>query len=194
MKAPLLPSRGDFFVFECKMSFFFGRFLSFSADGRSAVHCDFEVFVRGGELESFCSAIFSSREPSFTECLLSLLPVLAVPPLTWVCSCRGPCALLGWCGHCLASVCRSRSGSLCPCHSWDSGSRVWSLLMGLLGNSLVAQLVKNLLAVQDTRVWKIPWRRQWHPTPVSLPRESHGRRSLVGYSPWGHKSRTRLSN
>ena len=29
-------------------------------------------------------------------------------------------------------------------------------------------------------------RRQWHPTPVLLPRKSHGRRSLVGCSPWGH--------
>ena len=28
-------------------------------------------------------------------------------------------------------------------------------------------------------------RRQWHPTPVLLPRKSHGRRSLVGCSPWG---------
>ena len=27
--------------------------------------------------------------------------------------------------------------------------------------------------------------RQWHPTPVLLPGESHGRRSLVGCSPWG---------
>ena len=30
-------------------------------------------------------------------------------------------------------------------------------------------------------------RRQWHPTPVLLPGNSHGRRSLVGCSPWGHK-------
>ena len=30
-------------------------------------------------------------------------------------------------------------------------------------------------------------RRQWHPTPVPLPGKSHGWRSLVGYSPWGHK-------
>ena len=29
------------------------------------------------------------------------------------------------------------------------------------------------------------WRRQWHPTPVLLPGESHGQRSLVGCSPWG---------
>ena len=29
------------------------------------------------------------------------------------------------------------------------------------------------------------WRRRWHPTPVLLPRKSHGQRSLVGCSPWG---------
>ena len=34
-------------------------------------------------------------------------------------------------------------------------------------------------------VRKIPWRRKWQPTPVLLPGESHGWRSLVGYSPWG---------
>ena len=34
---------------------------------------------------------------------------------------------------------------------------------------------------------KIPWRREWLPTPVFLPRELHGQRSLTGYSPWGHK-------
>ena len=36
-------------------------------------------------------------------------------------------------------------------------------------------------------VLKIPWRRAWQPTPVFLPGESHGQRSLVGYSPWGCK-------
>jgi len=34
---------------------------------------------------------------------------------------------------------------------------------------------------------KIPWRRKWQPTPVFLPEEFHGQRSLAGYSPWGHK-------
>ena len=29
------------------------------------------------------------------------------------------------------------------------------------------------------------WRRKWQPTPVFLPGQSHGRRSLVGCSPWG---------
>ena len=31
------------------------------------------------------------------------------------------------------------------------------------------------------------WRRQWQPTPVLLPGKSHGCRSLVGCSPWGHE-------
>ena len=33
----------------------------------------------------------------------------------------------------------------------------------------------------------VEWRRQWHPTPVLLPGKSHGRRSLVGCSPWGRE-------
>ena len=36
-------------------------------------------------------------------------------------------------------------------------------------------------------VGKISQRRLWQPTPVFLPGESHGQRSLAGYSPWGHK-------
>ena len=37
------------------------------------------------------------------------------------------------------------------------------------------------------RVRKIPWRRNWQPTPVFLPGKSPEQRSLVGYSPWGHR-------
>ena len=36
-------------------------------------------------------------------------------------------------------------------------------------------------------VGKSPWRRKWQPTPVLLPRKSHGQRSLASYSQWGHK-------
>ena len=39
----------------------------------------------------------------------------------------------------------------------------------------------------DSWVGKIPWRRAWQPTPVFLPGKSHGHRSLMDYSPWGHK-------
>ena len=39
----------------------------------------------------------------------------------------------------------------------------------------------------DPWVGDIPWGRKWQPTPVFLPGKSHGKRSLVGYRPWGHK-------
>ena len=39
----------------------------------------------------------------------------------------------------------------------------------------------------DPWVGKIPWRKEWQPTPVFFPRKFHGQRNLAGYSPWGHK-------
>ena len=53
--------------------------------------------------------------------------------------------------------------------------------------SLVAQLVKKPPSGWEPWVGKIPWRRAWQPTPVFLPGESHGQRSLEGPSPWGCK-------
>ena len=59
--------------------------------------------------------------------------------------------------------------------------------------SLVAQMAKNLFTTQGTWVWALgredPLRREWNSTPVFLPRKFHERRSLVGYSPGGHKVR-----
>ena len=49
------------------------------------------------------------------------------------------------------------------------------------------------ICLQYRRLWfdpwveKIPWRREWLPTPVFLPGESRGQRSLASYSLWGHK-------
>ena len=59
----------------------------------------------------------------------------------------------------------------------------------------MAQLVKNLSAdagdIRNTGsipgVGTIPWRRAWQPTLVFLLGESHGQRSLAGYSLWSHK-------
>jgi len=61
----------------------------------------------------------------------------------------------------------------------------------LIQSSLVAQWWRLRLQCRGHRfdLWvrKIPWRKKWQPTPVFLPGEFHGQRSLVGYSPWGHK-------
>ena len=56
--------------------------------------------------------------------------------------------------------------------------------------SLVVLVVENLRDNAGDlrhRIGKISWRRAQQPTPVFLPGESHGQRSLVGYSPWGHR-------
>ena len=58
----------------------------------------------------------------------------------------------------------------------------------------VGSVEENPPAMQETQEMqvqslggKIPWRKAWQPTPVFLPGESHGERSLLGYSPWGQK-------
>ena len=58
--------------------------------------------------------------------------------------------------------------------------------------SQVALVVKNLLAcLQETEVRSLGWEdlleNAWQPTPVFLPGESHGQRSLAGYGPQGLK-------
>ena len=67
----------------------------------------------------------------------------------------------------------------------DPGLHLITAFKGLPGGSAV----RNPPAVQEPQeawvpslVGKIPWRRAWQPTPVSLPGESHEQRSLVGCS------------
>ena len=51
----------------------------------------------------------------------------------------------------------------------------------------MVQLSHPYMTTGKTITLTIQWRRQWHPTLVLLPGKFHGRRSLVGYSPWGHE-------
>ena len=52
-------------------------------------------------------------------------------------------------------------------------------------------MLKNLPAMQEIWVQSLggedPWRKEWLPTPVFLPGECHGQRTLEGYSRWGCK-------
>ena len=58
-------------------------------------------------------------------------------------------------------------------------------------DSLVAQMVKNLSAMQETCVqflgWADPWRRKWQPIQVFLPGKFQQQGSPAGYSPWDRK-------
>ena len=60
-----------------------------------------------------------------------------------------------------------------------------SIYLYIYGAPCIAQSVKNPPAVQETWIptsgREVPWRRKWKPTPVFLPRKSHGQRSLARY-------------
>ena len=68
-----------------------------------------------------------------------------------------------------------------PCY-FRSASQVALVVKNLPAN---AGDVRNVSFTPGSR--KIPWRKAWQPTPVFLPEESHGQRSLVGYGPQGYK-------
>ena len=58
---------------------------------------------------------------------------------------------------------------------------------GASGKELACQCRRHKRWRVNPWLGKIPWRRAWQPTPVFLPGQSHGQRSLAGYSPRGHK-------
>ena len=80
---------------------------------------------------------------------------------------------------------------------WVEGS-IYPFTTKVKRISLVAQWQRICLPCWrggfHPRVGKMPWRREWLPTQVFLPEKFHGQRSPVGYSPWGHKSQTWLSD
>ena len=65
-------------------------------------------------------------------------------------------------------------------------NEIWGVTMGIM--RMDKESKKEIMTHLNTYwVRKILWRRQWLPTPVFLPEDSHGQRSLMGYSPWGGK-------
>ena len=63
-----------------------------------------------------------------------------------------------------------------------------------LKNSLFARNWRHRKCRFNPRVRKIPWRRKRHPTPVFLPGESHGQRSLADYSPKCRKESDKIAH
>ena len=60
-------------------------------------------------------------------------------------------------------------------------------LVNAVLSRLDVTLVHSIVSKYPPWVGKIPWRRKWLLTLVFLSGKSHGQRSLVGYSPGGHK-------
>ena len=90
----------------------------------------------------------------------------------------------------LAEVCRLSSKRFWGKVSRKGGCDGRFIQIGKKGGSWLRQQSVCLQCRRpgfDPWVGKIPWRRKWQPTPVFLPGKSHGRRSLVGYCPWGRK-------
>ena len=61
----------------------------------------------------------------------------------------------------------------------------WSFPGGATGKEPACHCTRRGGREFDPWVRKIPWKRAWKPTPVFLPGESHGQRSLAGYSAIG---------
>ena len=76
-------------------------------------------------------------------------------------------------------------------HVVPSAWNILSYLLYLVRASLMAHIVKNLPAMQEIQVGSLDQEdaleEAWQPTAVFLPEESHGQRSLAGYSPRGHQ-------
>ena len=71
---------------------------------------------------------------------------------------------------------------------WDNKEgKIWSLVLDFPGGKDGKVCLQCGRPGFDPWVGKIPWRKKWQPTPVLLPGKFHGRRILVGYSPWDRK-------
>ena len=90
----------------------------------------------------------------------------------------------------IESTCNSRDTSSIPGSGSSPGEGIGYSLQYSWA-FLVAQMVKNPLAMWETWVWSLGWkdllRKAWQPAPVLLPGESPWTEKLGGYSPWHHK-------
>ena len=102
------------------------------------------------------------------------------------------CSPSSWCLG-LGTPEAGESSLLCPPQTSRVLSRrqpIWLSPQEQLRASQMVQLQrigKHKRPGFDPGVRKIPWKRKQQPSPVFLPGKFHGQRSLVGYSPWGHK-------
>ena len=89
--------------------------------------------------------------------------------------------MLGW-----NFICGLSGGAFTQCSALSMNSNEQLYDLAFPGGSVV----KNLPAMQEMQIQSLGWEdplEKGIPTPVFLPEEFHGQRSLMGYSPWGLK-------
>ena len=164
--------------------------------------CPFSYFL---SLFSLCPSFLRPVSLEATQVPLSLNSAVPSYPLTFCSTCSD---LLGvFPGTCFPTYDLVHPSEIKHSPSvllgFTSGFPSWPRFrfeLGLRGPRacLIAQLVKNPPAMQETWVrplgWEDPWRRERLTTPVFLPGKSHGWRNLAGYSSRVAKSWTRLSD
>ena len=120
------------------------------------------------------------------------------------CQYRSPCIYISLSFSLVAKSCLTLVTSWivafqAPLSMGFSGKEYWSGLpfpfpiytyskyMGFPGSSDGKKRLQCRRSKLNHCVTKIPWRKPWQPTPVFLPGEFHGQRTLAGYNMWGHK-------
>ena len=107
------------------------------------------------------------RTPTFCPTAISM---------TWSLTSQANCTVCGHAGY-----------HIFPRVLSDGCCSFWAFQVALIVKNLPAKAGDLRDASLIPKVLKIPWKRSWQTTPVFLPGESHGQRSLVGYSPWSCK-------
>ena len=104
--------------------------------------------------------------------------------------------------HCMGGLCFICLSPTAGQWAVSTFQLLWVVLLWTFVYKYLSELARWLSGKESVCQWrrrrrcgfspwvrKIPWRRTWPPTPVFWPGESHGQRSLVGYSPWSQRVR-----
>ena len=127
------------------------------------------IRIKGDEESVYRSL---SWNPSFTGYVQEIQEYLYHTVLGKRLKVKGPCG-------------RDRVGSgFCRRTSFGQGCLPWEAVLEWLTQASTP--ARFCVSVSFSASYVFLWRRQWHPTPVLSPGKSHGWRSLVGCSPWGH--------
>ena len=114
--------------------------------------------------------------------LLIFLPAILIP----ACASSSPAFLMMYSAY---KLIKQGDNNIQPLDGQEQSVTAQGLPRWPRGKESAYQFRRHKRQGLEPWVGKIPWRRKWQPTPLFLPVESHGQRSLVSYNPWSHRVR-----